>query len=157
MTAPYSTRSHSTRSLKKNIWEWVEMVITHHIPLPFSVAPGTGGNGWERMGMGEPSRSQKQLMKNSLSGARVLALTCKTRSFIQDQVRQRVYLSWHVERKAKPTACAVRVPAIVLEMQPRLVHLCLALHGSSECIQSEKLKHLSGNRQHARGKSRTDK
>ncbi len=63
MTAPYSTRSHSTRSLKKNMWEWVEMVITHHIPLPFSVVPGTGGNVWEWVGMGEPSGSQKQLMK----------------------------------------------------------------------------------------------
>jgi hypothetical protein len=52
MTAPYSTRSHSTRSLKKHIWEWVEMVITHHFPLPFSVAPGTGGNAWEWVGMG---------------------------------------------------------------------------------------------------------
>ena len=125
MTAPYSTRSHSTRSLKKNIWEWVEMVITHHIPLPFSVAPRTGGNAWEWVGMGEPSRSQKQLMENSFSGARVLAHTCKTRLFIQDQVWRMVYLSWHVERKAKPTACAVRVPVIVLETQPRLVHLCL--------------------------------
>ena len=57
-----------------------------------------------------------------------------------------------MERKAKPTACAVRVPAIVLEMQPRLVHLCFVLRGSSECIQTEKLKHFRLGLEHARGK-----
>lgn len=52
MNVQDSTRSHSTRSLKELAWEWVGMGLKPHIPLPFSVVPRTGGNGWERVGTG---------------------------------------------------------------------------------------------------------
>lgn len=48
-----STRSQSTRSLRKKHWERVGMgEISHTRPDPFpplSERMGTGGNGWERV------------------------------------------------------------------------------------------------------------